>query len=162
MFRPICQRKWCISTMQTALFRPLTCLCTYSLTCKSNTRWQTAMLSSKVPRWNCSQACWKYRTLSKILCNTGKSETPGKKKSKPNLERLGNFHFMWSIVAYCLSRVDKSNQWLGNTPGQLQWDREKGMVGVKAHTLENELLSFKTKIPHDGKAVKWHCTVTLA
>lgn len=64
---------------------------------------------------------------------------------------LGNFHFMWSIVAYCLSRVDKSNQWPGNTPGQPQWERGEGMVGVKSHTSENELLSFKPKSHMMGK-----------
>lgn len=95
--------------------------------------------------------------LSQRHCNTGVSETL---KLKPYLERMGNFHFMRCIVAYCLSRVDKSNQWPGSTPGQPQWEGEEGMVGVKAHTLENELLSFKTKIPHDGKAAKWHYTVT--
>lgn len=75
-------------------------------------------------------------------------KSPGlkeKRRSKEHLERLGNFHFMWFIVAHCLRRVDKSNQWPGNPPGQAQWERVEGMVGVKAHTLENELLSFKAK-----------------
>lgn len=58
---------------------------------------------------------------------------------------------MWSTVAYCLSRVDKSNQWPENTPGQPQWAREEGMGGVKPHTLENELLSLKPKSLMMGK-----------
>lgn len=53
-------------------------------------------------------------------------ETP--KKNKYGI-RLGHFHCMWCIVAYCLSKVDKSNQWPGNTPGQLQ--REKAGEGER-------------------------------
>lgn len=41
-------------------------------------------------------------TLSKTLANVGRYGT-SRKKRKPYLWSWGNFHFMWSSVAYCLS-----------------------------------------------------------
>ena len=74
----------------------------------------------------------------------------------------------WGIfILCCLLLLTARAEWINQTngPGTLLVSRNGtarrgGRRGVKAHALENELLSFKPKIPHDGKAAKWHCTVT--
>lgn len=98
-----------------------------------------------------------------IETHTGSVKTQDSRESTQTISRGG-----WGIFILCrLLLLTARAEWINQTngPGTLLVSRNGtarrgGRRGVKAHALENELLSFKPKIPHDGKAAKWHCTVT--
>lgn len=86
---------------------------------------------------------------TQTLCNTGRYETPG--------ERTNRILRAWGIFILCgLLLLTAWAEWINQTNGLRTLlvsrnGREEGMVGVKPHTLENELLSLKPKSHMMGK-----------